>query len=186
MKKVLQIYRDSSKPEISYLNEPLAEGEQGNMQTLAAMADLVRDQRTQPDLRNFVLREIIGGVRGHDSFGEVRAIFEYARDRITYRKDPFGVERVADIWSTLYGLNANGPEGDCGIKSGFVAACCALLGHKPAFVVIKQDARQRAFNHVYNVVVIDGQPHYFDATPEGKPAGWEASSEVKKIFPIFD
>lgn len=186
MKKVLQTFRDSSKPIISYLNEPLAEGEQGNMQTLAAMAAVVREQRVEPDLRNFVLREIVGGVRGHDSHGEVMRIFQYARDRITYRKDPFGVERVADIWSTLYGLNANGPEGDCGIKSGFIAACCALLGHKPFFVVIKQDARQRAFSHVYNMVLIDGQVQYLDATPEGLPMGWQAKSEVKKLFPIFD
>ena len=186
MKKVLQIYRDSSKPEISYLNQPLAEGEQGNVQTLAAMAQLVRDQRTQPDLRNFVLREIVGGVRGHDSAGEVRRIFEFARDRITYRKDPFGVERVADIWSTLYALNANGPEGDCGIKSGFIAACCALLGHKPFFTVIKQSPDQKAFSHVYNMVLIDGQVTYLDATPEGRPVGWEAPSTVKKLFPIFD
>lgn len=186
MKKVLQIYRDSSKPETSYLTYPLADGEQGNEQTLKAMAQLVLEQRTQPDLRNFVLREIIGGVRGHDSLGEVTAIFQYARDRITYRKDPFGVERVADIWSTLYALNANGPEGDCGIKSGFVAACCALLGHKPFFTVIKQSERQTAFNHVYNMVIVDGQIRYFDATPEDKPAGWEAASEVKKLFPIFD
>lgn len=186
MKRVLQIYRDSSKPTISYLNEPLAEGEQGNMQTLAAMASLVREQREQPDLRNFVLREIVGSVRGHDSAGEVRAIFEFARDRITYRKDPFRVERVADIWSTLYALNANGPEGDCGIKSGFIAGCCALLGHAPFFTVIKQSADQKAFNHVYNMILIDGRVTYLDATPEDKPIGWEAHSEVKNIFPIFD
>lgn len=186
MKKVLQIYRDSSKPEISYLNEPLAEGEQGNMQTLAAMASLVRDQRDEPDLRNFVLREIIGGVRGHDSMGEVTAIFQFARDRITYRKDPYRVERVADIWSTLYALNANGPEGDCGIKSGFIAACCALLGHKPFFTVIKQSEGQTAFNHVYNMVLVDGKVIYLDATPEDRPVGWEAPSVVKMIYPIFE
>ena len=184
MKRVLQIFRDG-RSGTSYLNEPLLDGEQGNMQTLAAMAKIVREDRLHPDLRIFVLREIVGGVRGHDFEGEVTRIFEYARDNITYRKDPVGMERVADIWSILYALNPNGPEGDCGIKSTFIASCCAILGHKPYFVVIKQRPDQRAFNHVYNAVQINGELKYFDATPEEAPAGWEAPSTQKFIYSIF-
>lgn len=184
MKRFLQIYRDGKREHRS-LTMPLLEGEQGNVQTLQAMAQIVSEQRTQPDLRAFVLREIVGNVRGHDSAGEVQRIFEFARDRITYRKDPFGVERVADIWSTLYSLNPNSPEGDCGIKSTFVAGCCALLGHKPFFVVIKQKPDQPNFNHVYNMILVDGKIQYLDATPEGRPLGYEAASVVKKLFPIF-
>ena len=185
MTRVLQIFRDG-KTERRSLETPLLDGEQGNMQTLRAMAEIVQHDRTQKDLRTFVLREIIGDVRGHDSLGEVQKIFEFARDRITYRKDPFGVERVADIWSTMYALNPKTPEGDCGIKSVFIATCCALLGHKPFFVVIKQRPNQEAFNHVYNAVLVDGKLTYLDATPQSQPLGWEANSLVKKIFPIFD
>jgi len=184
MKRVLQIFRDGKETK-RYLNLPLLVGEQGNLQTLAAMARIVREDRIEPDLRIFVLREIVGDIRGHDHAGEMDAVFRYARDRITYRKDPVGVERVADIWSTLYALNPDRPEGDCGIKSVFMASCFAILGHKPYFVVIRQRPEQRAFNHVYNAVAVEGGVLYFDATPEDRPAGWEANSFEKFLYPIF-
>ena len=185
MKRVLQIFNDGHGTQ-SYLNEPLKSAEQGNFQTLRAMSEMVRKDRIEPDLRTFVLREIVGGVRGHDFAGEVDRIFEFAQRRITYRRDPYNVERVADIWSTLYALNPETPEGDCGIKSTFIATCCALLGHKPFFVIIKQSEKQTAFNHVYNAVSVGGQLRYLDATPEEKPAGFEAPSVKKLLVPIFD
>lgn len=184
MKRVLQIFRDGHKTR-RYLNEPLLDGEQGNIQTLDAMAKIVREDRLEPDLRIFVLREIVREAPPHNVAAEIGKIFEFAQHRIVYRKDPFGVERVADIWSTLYALNPNEPEGDCGVKSLFFASCCAILGHKPYFVVIKQRPNQKAFNHVYNAVWIDGKMHYYDATPQDKPAGYEAKSVKKYVYPIF-
>jgi hypothetical protein len=185
VKRILEIFRDG-RAKRSSLNVPLQDGEQGNLQTLQAMGDLVIADRLQPDLRTFVLREIVGDVAGHDYAGELDAVFDFCQHRIVYRKDPFGVERVADIWSTMYALNPKQPEGDCGIKSTFFATCAALIGHKPFFVVIKQDARQPNFNHVYNGVVVAGEVKYYDATPEDKPAGWQAPAEVKKIYQIFE
>jgi hypothetical protein len=186
MKRVLQIIRDGETRESS-LNRPLLDGEQGNMQTLDAMAQIVREDRLMPDLRIFVLREIVGSTRGHDSLGEITRIFEFAQKRIVYRQDPVHVERVADLWSTLYALNPDEPEGDCGIKSVFVATCCALLGHKPFFTVIKQRENQRAFSHVYIGVIYDGNKLiYLDPTPEDAPPGWELPGTFEKMaYPIF-
>jgi len=184
MKRVLQIFR-SGREHVSSLNEPLLDGEQGNLQTLAAMAGIVRDDRLRPDLRAWVLDNIVGNVPGHDSDGELGAIFQFTRDRITYRQDPWNVERVADMASTLDGLGTRGPEGDCGIKSVFFATAAALLGYKPFFVAIKQKPG-KAFNHVYNAVVDDGRLRYFDATPEDEPAGYEPAAFEKWIYTIFD
>ena len=184
MKRVLQIFLDGRGTQSSLI-EPLLDGEQGNLQTLNVMARIVRDDRTQPDLRTFVLREIVGGTRPHDFAAEVDRIFDFAQHEIAYRKDPFAVERVADLWSTLYALDADGPEGDCGIKSTFFATCCALLGHKPFFVVIKQMPGQTSFNHVYNAVLINNELKFYDATPEDKPAGYEPQSWKKFIYSIF-
>lgn len=186
MKRVLQIFRDGHEHKSS-LNIPLADGEQGNIQTLEAMARIVNEDRTQPDLRTFVLREIVGSVAPFDFAGEVNAIFNFAQHRIEYRKDPFGVERVADIWSTFYGLTPDQkqPEGDCGIKSTFFATCCALLGHKPFFVVIKQRPNQTNFNHVYNAVLLNGELKFYDATPQDQPAGYEPRSWKKFLYKIF-
>ena len=82
-------------------------------------------------------------------------------------------------------MGCSGPEGDCGIKSLFIATCFATLGHKPFFVVIKQRPEQRTFNHVYNAVAIDGRMLHFDATPEDAPPGWETQSFEKFYYPIF-
>jgi len=190
MKRVLQIFRDG-KSEIRYLNVDLLDGEQGNLQTLAAMVEIVNADRLQPDLRTFVLREIIRDTPGHDDAGEVARIFAYTQQRITYRQDPFGVERVADMWSTLYALRPSGPdgvyqpEGDCGIKATFFATCCALIGHKPLFVVAKRYPTDTAFSHVYNAVVLKGQLQFYDPTPEGVPPGWEVTAFEKFLVPIF-
>jgi hypothetical protein len=185
MKRWLQIFRDG-KGQTCYLKEPLKEGEQGNLQTLAVMAKIVNEDRIQPDLRLFVLREIVGKVRGHDVIGEADAVFEFARDRITYRRDPVGVERVADVWSTLYALNPIEPEGDCGIKSLFLATCLATIGHRPVFVVVKQRREQRAFNHVYvGNVIGPNEIRYYDPTPQDALPGSEIKSEVKYLYPIF-
>ena len=181
MKRVLQIFRDGHQGKTP-LTTPLLDGEQGNIQTLDAMAKIVREDSRQADLRKFVQREIVAGVRGHDARGEVERIFQFARDSITYRKDPYGVERVADIRSTLYALDSTG---DCGVKSTFVATCCALLGHKPFFVVIKQTANQASFNHVFNMVLVNGDITYLDATPEDAVYGWKSDALVTKLYPIF-
>jgi|GEM_PF-6099828 len=182
-KRELQIFRDGSVTR-QPLTTSLAEGQQGTEQTLRAMADLVIAQRLEADLQRFVEREIVSGVAGHDFEHEVERIFRFAQSRITYRRDPFGVERVADIWSTMYGL---GPEalGDCGIKSGFFAACCALMGYKPFFVTIRQRPESPAFDHVYAGVWLNDERRFYDPTPEDKPAGWEAPSVEKRVFEIF-
>lgn len=185
MKRVLQTFRRGRAIE-DRLEVPLLEGEQGNMQTLEAMRAVCLEDRLDPTIRAFVLSEIVRGVPGHDAAGEVKQIFDFAQQRITYRQDPYNVERVADVWSTLHALAPDGPEGDCGIKSLFIATCCAILGHKPFFAVIKTRPDQTAFTHVYNGVMIDGEMRYYDATPEDAPAGWEAPSFEKKLFPIFD
>lgn len=184
MKRVLQIFRDGRSNE-RYLTKPLAPGEQGNLQTVEAMANVVREDRLEPDLRAFVLREIVGPVPGHDAFGELGACFDFAQKRIIYRRDPFNVERVADIWSTLYALNPAEPEGDCGIKSVFFATCAALLGYKPFFVLIKQRAGASAYNHVYCAALVNDRIYYYDPTPEDAPAGFIPNAYERVLYPIF-
>lgn len=182
--RILQIWRGGKKykpkTEIQLLG-----GYQGNLQTLKIMADMVRGDRTQKDLRNFVERHILNKIPGHHFTAEIKAIFDYCQQEIIYRKDPVKVERVADLWSCLYALNPDYPEGDCGIKSVALATMLALFGHNPAFAIIKQDANAINFNHVYCEVEIDGEWKPLDPTPEDKPAFWEAENFVKERHLIF-
>ncbi len=150
------------------------------------MARFVREDATQADLRQFVLREVVGKVRGHDVMGEINACFLFARDGITYRADPYGVERVADLWSTLYALNPNTPEGDCGIKSVFLATCLALVGRPVAFTVIKQTPADDGFTHVYvNAQDERGSWLALDPTPQDRPAGWKPPRIAEGNYQIF-
>ena len=166
--------------------EPLPHGVHGNTRTLYEMAKIVREDAREPDLRRFVLDKILSGVRGHDYRGEIDACFRFARDRITYRRDPRGVERVADMWSTLYAL-ADEPEGDCGIKSTFLATTLALLGHKPLFIVLRTSPRVEYFQHVYVGVGMGGAGVVLelDPTPEDKPSGWGPQGYRKMACDIF-
>lgn len=186
-RRYLQIWRDG-RQRGEVLQTPLLDGEQGNAQTLAAMIGIVRADRLKADLRRLVLDLVIKDTAGHNFAGEIKQIFEFAQSRITYRKDAVGVERVVDLWTCLFGLENSrdySPEGDCGIKSVFIATCCALLGHRPFFVIIKQDEKSQSFNHIYNAVAVGDRFYYLDATPEDKPAGYEPRALKKLVIPIF-
>ena len=56
MKRVLQIFRDG-KQKMESLGVPLLNGEQGNMQTLEAMAQIVIDESFEISLANTILNE---------------------------------------------------------------------------------------------------------------------------------
>ena len=179
----VQVYRDGSCycPRVEVL-EP---GEHGTIQVLEIMAAIVREDAAQADLRKWLLRDVIRKVPGHDYEGELKSCFAFARDHIVYRRDPQGVERVADMWSTLYALSPGEPEGDCGIKSVFLATSLALVGFEPYFVVIRQTPADVTFHHVY-VGVNDGGEHLaLDPTPPRERPGWEPKAHQRAYYPIF-
>jgi hypothetical protein len=166
------------------------DGLQGNLETLRIGADFVLRDEKLADVRAFVANCIVGNVAGHDYKGEIRACFEYARNRIRYRQDPVEVERVMDLWSAV----AFG-EGDCFIKSVALATCLACLGHRPFFIPIIQIPNDKAFNHVYvgvyseNGSKTDKDGNRFeplDPTPEDKPQGWSASAWCEMKYEIFE
>jgi hypothetical protein len=170
--------------------EPLLDGELGTLQALRIAAEFVRRDRLDPGLRRWLLENVVGSVRGHDFWAEAQACFEWARDRIVYRRDPFDVERVADMRATLAMGPGGKPEGDCLVKSGFLAGSLAILGNAPVFAVIKQRPEDLTpsvgYRHVY--VALSG-PHgeevALDPTPEQASPGWEAPHVARQYFRIF-
>jgi hypothetical protein len=159
--RVLQIFRDGRRfrPKTE---TKLLDGYQGNLQTLEIMAQMVRDDRTQIDLRRFVERHILGKIPGHRFEAEIEAMFNFCQKKILYRKDPAKVERVADLWSCLFALNRDSPEGDCSIKATALATMLAMFGNKPNFVIIKQNPHSTNFNHVFCEVEIAGEMKTLD------------------------
>lgn len=182
--RVLQVFRDGRRFE-PQTQEPLLDGYQGNLQTVRIMAKMVKEDRTQLDLRRFVEREILKTVKGQNFAEEISRIFNFCQKKILYRKDPVKVERVADLWSCLYALNDRRPEGDCSIKSVALATMLALYGHKPSFVLIKQNPHSTNFNHIYVEIELNGQIFALDPTPEDAPQGYEPKFLKKQIYRIF-
>lgn len=180
----LQVWRDGKNWRQPH-TEMLKPGDAGTVQALAYAAHFVREDGPRADVRRFVLEQMVGGVRGHDHLGEIRACHDYARDRIVYRRDPLGVERVADFWSVLRGLAPGGrPEGDCLLKSVVLATSLWSLQVKPYFAVIKQRHDDNGFRHVYVAVEWEGKELALDPTPPDARPGWEAGHLVKRYYEV--
>lgn len=171
--------------------ERLPDGIPGTIRTLAAMATAVRGD-VGPDhcgYRSEVVRRaairICMGIQGHDSQGELGALFEFVRDQIRYRADPWDTERVQDPCQTL--LLASG---DCDDKCVLLAALVASLGYLPRFVVQSQDGK--FFDHVYIEVERSGQWVALDPTADGQSGlelasvGWRNPTGCEWIYQIFE
>lgn len=171
--------------------ERLPDGIPGTIRTLAAMAAAVRGD-VGPDhcgYRSEVVRRaairICMGIRGHDSQGELGALFDFVRDQIRYRADPWDTERVQDPCQTL--LLASG---DCDDKCVLLSALVASLGYLPRFVVQSQDGQ--FFDHVYVEVERSGQWIALDPTADGQSGlelasvGWRNPTGCEWIYQIFE
>lgn len=181
--RVLRIFRDGKRHK-KQLFQQLPVGAKGNLETLEVMKKIVREDSLETDLRNFVMREIIG-LDKQTQTDKINAAFYYCRDKIVYKPEQDGFETVADLWSCLYALDANRAIGDCAIKSVFLATCFSFLGFKPIFTAVQQIPNATFYNHVYLTCLIDGKKTVFDATPENFKPGDELNSFSKLQYPIF-
>jgi hypothetical protein len=160
----------SSDHSFALLN--LDSGAEGTFQALAIMGACVRGE-CPPDFSGYqdennrqVAERIVRNVPGQDSAGEIRALFDYVRDRITYRKHPINQQRVQDCRRTL-----ELRSGDCVSKSVCLATLLAALGYESRFVAQSPDGEN--FTHVYVEVLTDaGEWQALDPVAEGHPMGW--------------
>lgn len=176
--KTLQIFRDGRRHTAKETIQ-LPPDAAGNLQTLALMAQIVREDSSQKDYRNFVLREFLGFDKSISE--QIDAAFEFCRDKIFYEPEKPGFETVADLWSCLYAFDERTAKGDCVVKSVALATMLSFLNLKPVFVAIKQVPNAAYFNHVY--VELDGTT--LDATPPQFRPGNELKFLQKLIYPIF-
>ena len=180
--RTLRIFRDGRKHDKT-LSKPIPRGAAGNMETLAEMAKIVREDALESDIGVFVNRYIIGNARSLNQ--KIEKVFTFARDAIIYDQEKNGNETEADLWSCLFALNPNNPQGDCAVKSVFIATCLSYLGLKPKFVAIQQVPKANYFNHVFVQVEAEGKTIILDATPKEFRVGDELESFARLIYPIF-
>src|SRR5262245_16654563 len=159
-------------------SSPLLDGVPGTGPTLASMAAIVRrDARSLP-IRDKAL-QIVSACGGHDFGCEIRALFEYCRDQVVYRRDPVEQERVQDAPRTLFVYGS----GDCDDKCVCLATLLASLGHRSRFKVI---GKRGSYSHVYlEVRHPRGGWIPLDPTPEQSGPGWEAKGYDAATYEIF-
>lgn len=157
----------------------LLDGTPGTNQTLDWMAALVRRDARDLQLRQFAL-SLVGDCGGHDFFCEIESLYNFVRDRITYRRDPVQVESVQDAKRTLFVFKT----GDCDDLVVVLATLLATLGHRSRFVVLGRTREK--YTHVYLEVLTSRGWLPLDPTPEQATAGWEARGAIRSTYEIFD
>jgi hypothetical protein len=141
------------------------------------MREMVRRDCQSQWLRRYAT-ELVKGCKGHDFWCEIVRCYEFARDEITYRRDPLTVERVQDARRTI-----EIGSGDCDDKCVVLAALLGCLGMRTRFVVLGYNRRN--YSHVYLECLYRGEWIPLDPTNERGDPGWEASGVIRKAYAIF-
>lgn len=158
--------------------ESIPDGRAGTVATLKYMRAIVNRDSSDPHIRK-TAEAIVKGCQGHDFLCEIKALFTFVRDRITYRRDPLTTEYLQDSRRTL-----ESGVGDCDCKVILLCSLLQALGHKTRFVVI--GASEQQYSHVY-CEVLTRQHGWLplDPTNERADVGWEAQAAVKGAFPVW-
>src|SRR5260221_11896054 len=93
-------YSGQATDQATYQSSPLAQGKRGNIQTLQAMASFVLRDIADPQVVELA-SSIISRAPNHDDMAEVKAIYNWVRDNIRYRKHPLNAQWVQDAMRTF-------------------------------------------------------------------------------------
>lgn len=149
----------------------IPDGAPGIRATVQRMRALVREARVDPEIRRAAINLTLL-LPPRDFDGEVRALFEFVRDRIRYVGDVNGIETLTAPAKTL-ALGA----GDCDDKAVLLAALLESIGYTTAFVVTGYST-PGVYEHVY-LAVMDSFGRLIPLDPsEPQPPGWEPANPV--------
>lgn len=124
----------------------IPDGKQGTYETLRLMANLVRQWKKSPDVRNKATA-LCAGVPHKDSFGEIHALFVYVRDAIRYVGDVSDLETISTPDITI-----DTAAGDCDDKALLLASLLESIGYKTRFVAMGWNDGSGEFSHVVSQV----------------------------------
>ena len=140
-------------------------GHQGTKLSIAEMRKLV-EAGTQEIKNIHLARNITRYCAPRDYECHVRAIYEWVKKTIAFRRDPVNVELVQDVQAIL---SQPFPSGDCDCHSVVVATLIECVGLPTRFVTTKDE--DDSYTHVYTEVLI----------PE---KGWTSADSSRKMFQL--
>ena len=147
--------------------------------TIRKMYDLVNRGKTDASFQKLIYGVVNGSMRGQwkDYRKELSTILRWARTVADYRRDPYGVELLQDVWATL-----DRKRGDCDDFTVLLCAAAEVLGC-PCRIVTVSTRKDRSPNHVYPEANVSGKWLGMDATMQGTALGWQPSRVTdKKIW----
>jgi hypothetical protein len=136
--------------------------------TIKRMYGLVDRAKTDPDFQKLIYGIVNRAMPGEwkNYRGELAKVFNWFKKNVDYRRDPYGVELLQDVWSTL-----DRKRGDCDDATTFLASAAEVLG-SPARIVTVSTRKSKEPNHVYAEAYVGGRWLGLDATVPGSTVGW--------------
>lgn len=156
---------------------PLAKNDLGIAQTVMTMQQLIDSGANSPEVREQAIGLVRrAGVSEKDSFGEVRAIFDWVKQNFRFTKDPSGKEMLSTAPYLLH-LQA----GDCDDYVVILGALLTALGHAVRVVTIAADPVEPGrMSHVYLETYANGQWIALDGTQANAVPGWQPPRYFRK------
>lgn len=125
----------------------LSHGDKGVTETIGAMFALVHSAQ-----RASVVRDVANAAK------DAAGVYAYVRDRVYFKRDPEGVERLQAPDAMLRSIRETGQvQGDCDDAAMLVAALIQAQGGTPVFVVVAMPSptNPARFAHVFAGVMRD-------------------------------
>lgn len=147
--------------------------------TIRRMYDLVNRAKTDASFQKLIYGVVNGSMPGQwkNYKQELSNILRWARTVADYRRDPYGVELLQDVWATL-----DRKRGDCDDFTVLLCSAAEVLGC-PCRIVTVSTRKDRSPNHVYPEANVNGKWLGMDATMQGTALGWQPSRVTdKKIW----
>jgi len=165
------------------LEIPLPPGDAGTEETVKVMRAMAREFARSPWVRAVAASvrktasDDTGG--GLNKVAELVALFAWFKRRISFCRDPRGVELVRRPDHQIQAMRGNQRTcGDCDDASVLGAAILLAMGYAPVFVTVSRDNGD--FEHVY-WGVSTGPGHYIAMDPQECDApGDEAPGVVRR------
>jgi Transglutaminase-like superfamily len=158
---------------------PLGTGDDATAQTIAMLRNLI-DAAWKDPFVNRTAIEIIrnAGVAPFDSWGQIRALYDYARS-FYFVNDPITKEAVRPTRDLLE-LKA----GDCDdINGNVLPSLLGTIGFETRLVTVASDPQAPdVFSHVYCEVFVDGQWYPLDAARPGAVMGVAPSFFYRRMW----
>lgn len=158
---------------------PLAGGDDGPRQTISMLRTLVDDAWKDPFVNRTAI-EIIrnAGIAPFDSWGQIRAIYDYARS-FYFVNDPITKEALRPTRELLE-LKA----GDCDdINGNVLPALLGTIGFESRLVTVACDPQQPDyFSHVYCEVFQENEWYPLDAARPGAVMGVAPSFFYRRMW----